>query len=111
MSKFLDFLKEELQGGLDEPGVSDNANSGNVSHKSPIISNVPEKIEDKEKKSFQEFIDKNEIEIPEDEVANAIALVEKSLEDWNREKKFDGQEILRIIKLAIENNIIDVKSY
>jgi len=111
MSRFTEFLKESLEGPQSEPGYSDNATFGNVGNKSPTLSKSPEKIEDREERTLDDFIKENDIKIPEPEVETIIALVDKSLDDWNREKKLDGKEIARIVRLAIEDKIIEVKTY
>jgi len=104
MSRFTQFLKEQLED-------SNNATLGNVINKSPVLRNVPMMSDEKEENKLSEFIKKNDIQISIDVVETIIALVDKSLDDWNREKKIDGEEITKIVKLAIEDNIISVKSY
>ena len=114
MSRFTDFLKESLEGPQSEPGYSDNATFGNAAldgSKGAALTKTPGTIENREEKTLDEFIKENDIQIPEAEVETIIAIVDKSLDDWNREKKLDGDEISRVIKLAIEDNIINVKTY
>lgn len=106
MSRFTDFLKEAM---MAEPGASNNYTSGNVSNKSPMLKSIPSKNEESEEDSIQSFINTNDIKLDKENVETIIAIVDKTLDDYNREKKLDGNEIEKVVLKAIEDNLIEVK--
>lgn len=61
-----------------------------------------------EEDEIASFIDSNDINLDKDVVENIIAIVNKTLNDWNREKMLDGEEIEKIIKKGLESHIIKV---
>jgi len=100
MSRFTQFLKEELS--IAEISTQDMADTDNF----PEVD-----IEKEEQDEVDEFIESHGITLEKDNVENIIALVDKTLDDWNRKKNLDGEEIINTVKSAIEDGIIKVKSY
>jgi len=113
MSRFTEFLEKALREDVAaEPGYSDNASFGNAdNNKYPVLKKeVGVKTSDEvEDTSVQKLIDDNDISIDVDTVETIIALVEKGLNDWNREKKLDSKEIENIVIKGIESGLINVK--
>jgi len=103
----LDYLKEIVEA---TPGSSNNYKYGNVSNKGPVITKVPDVIkDDDESLTVDKLIQDNNISIDKSNVETIIALVYKTLDDYNREKKLNGKEIETIVVSAIEMGLIEVK--
>lgn len=112
MSRFTEFLEKSLKEDTDVaavPSQPDNARFGNVGRKSSMLSHTPQTSDEIQENKFKKIIDDNDISIDEDTVKNIVAVVDKTLNDWNREKKLDSKEIETVISKAIESGLIHVK--
>ena len=107
MSKFTSYLIQEFE-AMAEPGNSNNATSGNVSNKHPVLKHTPTTNEKDTDDKFKKLIDDNNISIDQNSVETIISLVNKNLNDWNREKNLNGSEIVKIVNKAIELELIDI---
>ncbi len=91
MSRFTKYLKETM------------ASPNN------IVSYIPKNEEEiSGDNPIEEFIRKNEIELDPDSVETIIALTNKTLKDFNREKGIDGREIESIVFHGIKDGLINV---
>jgi len=114
MSRFTNFLEKSLREDAESvPAYSDNASFGNTGNKAsrlstPVKTGVKTSDED-EDASVQNLIDNNDISIDVDTVKTIIALVEKGINDWNREKKLDSKELKTVILQAFDSGLIGIK--
>ncbi len=109
MSRFTDFLEEAM---ADPSYSSDNANVGNVAgiRKYPTLKRVPGGAEEEmEYDVVDKFIEKNNLEMDRRDVESIVAIVSKTLEDWNRERNYDFREIKNVVVEALEDRLIDLR--
>jgi len=64
--------------------------------------------EQDESKEITNFIDKYSIDIESNNVESFIALINKTIYDWNRDKDFDKKQINEIIINAIKEGLINI---
>ncbi len=113
MNKFMNFLENMInEEGEVEPGATKSLT--NVSSPSAKLSgNIKVDAftdDDKEKsKKIDALISANKIKMDKHQVETLIALVNKTLADWNRTAEEDTKEIKTIISQSINNNIITTK--
>lgn len=108
MSRFTDFLENVM---ANPSYSSDNANVGNVAglRKYPTLKRVPDAEEEMEYDVVDRFIEKNNFNMDRRDVESIVAIVSKTLEDWNREMNYDFQEIKKVVVKALEDKLIDLR--
>jgi tRNA uridine 5-carbamoylmethylation protein Kti12 len=107
MSRFVEFLKNNLREDAEAvPAFSDNATFGNAGNKTSTLSNHVKTSEETEEKKINDFIKKNNIRLDKGSVETIIALINKTLKDFNREKQIDEDEIKEIISFAIDDGLV-----
>lgn len=108
MSRFIDFLESVM---LNSSYSSDNANVGNVAglRKYPTLKRVPGVEEEMDYDVVDKFIDKNNLNMDRRDVESIVAIVSKTLEDWNRERNYNFKEIKNVVIEALEGGFIDLR--
>jgi len=107
--KFVDFFKEGAE--EDASYQSNNALSGNVAglRKYPTLTHTPVEDTNEESDKIEILMKKYDIQLDREVVETVIALVNKTLNDWNRDKNINGDEIEKVIIQSIKDKIIEVK--
>lgn len=108
MSRFTEYLKEAMS---DVADYSNNSTHGNVPvGNGSTISNVPSTdVEEKDETGIESFIQKYDISLDKETVETIIALTNKTLADFNREKDIDGKVIESTVMNAIKDGLIQIR--
>jgi len=69
---------------------------------------LKEYLRDEEKDEIDILIDSNDIKLDKRMVESIISLINKTLNDWNREKSLIGSEIEKVVIGAIKSELINV---
>lgn len=106
MSRFTEYLKEAMG---DEVTIGND--HGNVyTGKNTVLTHVPtEAANNEEDDTVQQLIDAAGIPLEKDVVQTIISLVDKTLNDWNRDKDINGNHIAGVVYHALKNGLIEVK--
>ena len=54
------------------------------------------------------FINKNDITLDKEVVTTIIALIDKTLNDYNRDKNLDVDEIKKVVQKVLDTNLIKI---
>jgi hypothetical protein len=54
------------------------------------------------------FINKNDITLDKEVVTTIIALIDKTLNDYNRDKNLDVNEIKKVVQKVLDTNLIKI---
>jgi Icc-related predicted phosphoesterase len=104
---FQKYYKEDLEA---VPAYVDHAHSGNISHKSPVLKNQFLKGND-DLETIDDFIKKYDIEMQKNDTEELVSYVNKLLNDWNRDRNYEENEIYKVLESAIKENKINIKDY
>jgi len=96
------------------PGASNNALQGNAYPKQSVLQTSVNSNELKEPTETENFIKtiEKETDIDNKDTETLLDIINKTINDWNRERNYNPDEIRTVLRKAIENKeIIIIKEY
>ena len=60
---------------------------------------------------IDDLIETYKITMIKEDVEDLLSIVSKTINDWNRDEKYDDSEVLKVVESAIKEGIINIKSY
>lgn len=57
------------------------------------------------------LIDETQTKMSREEVESLLSILAKTLNDWNREKNFNDEEVIKVTEAALSSGLIEIQSY
>lgn len=94
------------------PSTGSPQSAGNISAKHPVLSEVPPENDIRDntnpENAVEEMMRQHHITIDKTIVETLIALIEKRINIWNKEKRIDPDQIKRTIVQSLNTGIIKI---
>jgi hypothetical protein len=58
-----------------------------------------------------DFMESNNIEMEKIDVEDILSIVTKTMNDWNRTKKYKADQVTEVVELAIKDGLIELQDY